>query len=110
MGDAVLLARVRDYLFENGPAPPHEVADACEVPVSLVLRMVREGALEEVRPAEITACESCNTHGIVGRLCPACRRRFTPAGDDEPAPERRKPAPAVVSQRRERQRFHMRRH
>jgi hypothetical protein len=108
MDDAALLSRVRDYLFENGPALPFEVATACDVPVSVVTRMVREGTLEEIRPAEANSCESCNTHGIVGSLCPACRRKFTPAPDDEPAPSRREPI-AAEAPRRERPRFHVRR-
>lgn len=107
MPDALLVAKVRDYLFENGPALPHEVASACDVPISMVTRLVREGMLEEIRPAESSSCESCNTHGIVGSLCPACRRKFTPAPDDEPV-ARREPVVAEAP-RRERQRFHMRR-
>jgi hypothetical protein len=108
MDDAALLSRVRDYLFENGPALPHEVATACDVPVSVVTRMVREGTLEEIRPAETTSCEACNTHGIVGSLCPACRKKFTPPTEDEPTPLR--PRETVeAAPRRERPRFHVRR-
>lgn len=106
--ESTLVARVRDYLFENGPSLPHEVATACDVPVSMVIRLVREGTLEEIRPAEASSCESCNTHGIVGSLCPACRRRFTPPATDEPAPQRRRQS-AACAPRRERPRFHVRR-
>lgn len=108
MEDAALLSRVRDYLFENGPALPFDVATACDVPVSVVTRMVREGTLEEIRPAETTRCEACNTHGIVGSLCPACRRRFTPPSTDEPVAPRR----TLVTEdapRKTPSRFHVRR-
>jgi len=107
MADPTLVARVRDYLFENGPALPHQVADACDVPVSVVTRMVREGTLQELHPLEMTACEACNTHGIAGALCPACRRRFTPAPDEEPAPRRREHV--ATAPQRTRSRFHARR-
>jgi hypothetical protein len=108
MTESMLLARVRDFLFENGPALPHEVASACGVPVSLVTRMVREGTLMELRPAETTSCEACNAHGIVGSLCPACRRKFSSSVQDEPAARRpgRAPAATWTPQRR---RFHTRR-
>jgi len=112
MIESALLARVRDFLFENGPALPHEVASACGVPVSLVTRMVREGTLMELRPAETSSCEACNAHGIVGSLCPACRRRFslpsveTPV--DAPQPGRRDGGTSAP-RTPQRPRFHTRR-
>ena len=94
-------ARVRDYLFSHGPALPQEVAAACEVSISFVLRLLREGTLTELRPQESGTCEVCDAHNIVGTLCPSCRLKLTPptadATTDDAAfpsePGRRAPMP-----------------
>jgi len=101
-------ARVRDFLFDNGPALPHEVADACGVPVSVVTRMLREGILAEVPTPEARSCERCGAAGILDKLCPACRQRLTKGQVErpsEPLPVEASPQPVGPG----RPRFHSRR-
>lgn len=103
-------ARVRDYLFENGPALPQDVARACEVSISFVLRLLRDGTLMELRAPETATCEVCGTQNVVGSLCAACRQKLTPPaeGEDMPLP-RRAPREDPVPAERQAQRFHSRR-
>jgi hypothetical protein len=104
-------ARVRDYLFANGPALPQDVARACDVSIAFVLRLLRDGTLMELRPAETTTCEVCGTQNVLGSLCAACRQKLTPPAEDEemPLPRRAPREEPVPASRRSAHRFHSRR-
>ena len=68
--------KVRNFLYENGPAPSNVIAENTGVPNSMVLEFVREGRLETVDKAGgMIRCDRCGCVIRSGRICEDCAKK-----------------------------------
>lgn len=66
--------RIHDVLDYDSDLTPEEVAEAADVPVDCVLRMLDEGLISNAGPADAIRCGRCGAPAIsrTKRLCQAC--------------------------------------
>ena len=66
---------VKEYLGDHEDANAKEVAEALDIPVNRIARLLREGRLI-ARGGPGLACEGCGKPIADGRLCPECQTRL----------------------------------
>ncbi|HEU4964909.1 MAG TPA: TIGR03826 family flagellar region protein [Bacilli bacterium] len=69
---------VRDYLKENRRATINEVHEATEVPISTIMKFLRDGRLSVLENHNLKfPCDSCGEPISEGRYCRSCKDRLT---------------------------------
>ncbi len=68
---------IRDYLYTHGPARVDQVATACNLSVSEVLRHQQRGATPTWAPTPAAGlCTLCGGRARVNDLCDGCRHEL----------------------------------
>jgi flagellar operon protein (TIGR03826 family) len=68
---------VRDYLKENRRATINEVHEATEVPLTTIMKFLRDGRLSTLdNPNLKFPCDSCGEPISEGRYCRSCKERL----------------------------------
>lgn len=67
------LARLRAYLKAHPDQTVAGISESTQIPPERILRWLREGRLEVVRPDVDLTCERCGRKLVAGRLCALCR-------------------------------------